>query len=322
MKIAVVGGGISGLIASFYVNEILGVGVDIYSKDIGGEYLSGGLKYLHYTPYSKMLVHDLNIPYKLKKVIGAVYWRGQMYLHPEVFWHSKSIGKSIQEWYWKATRGTESDIDKTCMNDPWKYKNEIRFGFEGMNGVLIDQLKRNVISNRINNYHSVDIDVILMNRIWDENDLVINTISFSGVSDCAYKWLYTNEYIIEGTENIWWDYLYMPQMFIHRISRSFTDNSVFNFETTESLNLDMVGTDVTKIIDWFQSKFSCKIVSRGSEWKKIKGHVGKSKIEGNSSLPDNVFLLGRYAQQDSRMTVDKVVERIFHKLNEVKEYGI
>ena len=125
MKVAVIGGGISGLVAVYYVIKILNEKVDIYTSDLGGEYLKGGLKYIHHTSYTQMLMHDLGIKYRIKKVNGAVCYKDEIYLHPEVFWHGKDIGKEMQMLHWKKTRGY-SGIDDSCMNDPWKYNSTKR----------------------------------------------------------------------------------------------------------------------------------------------------------------------------------------------------
>ena len=38
----------------------------------------------------------------------------------------------------------------------------------------------------------------------------------------------------------------------------------------------------------------------------VKGHIKNKDV--NFNIPDNVFLLGRFAQWDSRVTFDKVLE--------------
>lgn len=317
--------------------------ITIYSKDLGGEYLSGGLKFLHATPVMREFVMEImNMPAHVEKVNGAIAWERELHQHPEFFWNVPDLGRSIQRHYWKKTRGlmprqpwilSKSTFENVCMNDPWRYRNEVKLVPQGGIGSLIRNMESRILQNRIH-FEYQDIDSLFVQDVTRDSDFVVFTIPLKILGEAygfkpkfEYKPLnITRFYITGGDWPLWMDYIYVPsdKYVFHRIS-FFRDDShrlamdvEVNGDTKDSFepfDHEVLCQDVAKFINQFFPFM--EYVFSEDHLIPVKGHLQNDPAK--FEIPKNVFLLGRYAQWDSRVTFDKVLEgatKISEQINE------
>lgn len=118
VKTVILGGGISGLLAAYVLR---GQDTTIIEKDakLGGSYLDGGLKYIRQTDNMSNMLDDLRVPWTLSMPHGAILVAGVLRPHP---WWVKYLSHeerlAIQKHHWERTRGSLDNFTETCMNDP------------------------------------------------------------------------------------------------------------------------------------------------------------------------------------------------------------
>lgn len=327
--IAILGGGIAGMSAAILlVDKVEGCDITIYSKDLGGEYLSGGLKYLHATPAMlDFVMNRMRMGVHLEKVNGAVYWDGEIWQHPEWFWYLASEAATehhadeIQRQYALKTRGADAIFKHTCMNDPWTYRNEVKLVPNG-GGIpsLIKNMEAHIRHHDRIRTKIVDVDEELLERLISEYNYVIYTIpiQFLGKLLCfqaefEYRPLNIIRYfVIDGDWPIWMDYIYVPsdEFRFHRMSFfKIGLQKVIDVET----NGQFEGDELDEIIDCDIPSFirrafpSLNFAHQHNHRLSVKGQL-KSDSK-TFQIPEHIFLLGRYAQWDSRVTFDKVLGR-------------
>jgi len=85
-NIAVIGGGISGMASILLLKERYKKSeINLFTDKVGGEYLNGGLKYIHMTDYVLKFLNDFfpNNSFRVSPVSGALFYNGKIYKHPE-----------------------------------------------------------------------------------------------------------------------------------------------------------------------------------------------------------------------------------------------
>lgn len=311
MKIAILGSGISSYVLVQYLkylNSVSSIKIDIVviSEKPTGDFFSGGLKYIH---ASKNLLNFcrkiIGIEPNVKSVVGAVVWGDNIYNFPE-FVVTSGKGEKIQKEHWMKTRGDSEKFSNRCMNDPFNYHHSLAVtNFPEFIGVPPGV---KYIVKKMNLEDVVDLSL--------EYDFVISTIP-SEYLGMRCKWQRMNLYFAEfynpfSLDKIWWDYLYTPSVKIpyHRVSKN---NGTLTFESYNKI----YSSDITDFVDYLDFlSFRINSHKRFLDLRKekytikncvIKGHILDSEIKPPM---DNVILLGRYAQADSRITLDKVVDRI------------
>lgn len=324
MNIAVVGGGISGMASAYLINKnISGSKVTLITNDknLGGEYDSGGLKYVHFNWASKRFFDQIGIQYSISKVIGAVLYNEIEEPFFEFFYYNKGIGQELQSDYWEKTRGDVTrEIDRRCMNDVWSYRNDLKIEPIGGIGTAIDILK-NLLKiecyDIITNYNVCPDDInIMLNKY----DYIIYTIPVYILLNAfhikynkhkmSYKQLNISSSMVSNYDlrRIWWDYLYVPSAGykFHRISKG--DGCLY-IETNSNSNGKIENEYSTFMKKHYgiganiDSKFSVN----------IKGQISVDNDFTNeiNAMTDKIVLLGRYAEWNKRITFDKVLERIY-----------
>ena len=105
-KVLILGGGITGMAAAYlhwYYNN--NTKVTIVTNELGGEYFSGGLKYIHDTPATRKFITDLGFQPKVRKVNGAMLQQFGILPYPECFLREPERSRDfIQKSYWQKTR--------------------------------------------------------------------------------------------------------------------------------------------------------------------------------------------------------------------------
>lgn len=334
-KIAVIGGGVSGMVITVCLKNMLedSVDIDLVSNDIGGEYANGGLKYIHFTGYVKsFFVHDLDITeYKTSKIIGAINIDKSIYCYPDYLWKLNYLGQysdavGIQKQYWDKTRQVkhshyDSLFDKKCMNDPWNFNSDLKI--EPVIGGLdafIDILKQKTLISC--NWIQSNVDHLVMDHIINTYDLIFYTIpinilltymqtNISVIYDSLSIYRFNTDHHYAGNK-VWWDYLYLPddEMKFHRVSKS--QNS-FDVETTHQEN-DIVVSQFTDFMKKYYDITNLELEFASNI--KIKGHLNNALKPFN--IPDKIITVGRYAEWNKRITLDKVIKRLFVDFSEDK----
>lgn len=328
MKIAIIGAGVSGLAAATYLIRN-NIDVDIYSKDLGGEYLSGGLKYIHSTDsVNRFFDKILKLNYSIEKVVGSILLGSDVELYPEFFHKNPLDGFHIQKSYWIKTRGTEDGFNVNCMNEPWmSNKIDLKVIPDGGISRMVDHMKflvednANIIKKKLTDE---DISIII-----HEYDFVIYTIPIShmvklsameGALDESSKKLHIGIVDVPRSimRKIWFDYMYIPSgnYATHRISKSF-DNKL-HFETNGENYFEGWLTEDLKQLH--------ELLNLGNpDYKEltipIKGQILKSANEEVQDKLDenfpNVIRLGRYAEWDRRITFDDVIKSVLTRISKI-----
>jgi len=298
-SIAIVGGGIAGLTAGFYLSE---KDITIFSDKLGGEYLKGGFKYLHHTHYVEVLVNGLGITYDIEKVDGAILHNRKTFHHPDIFWTNTRLAHDLQMKHWSKTRG-DKKFDNRCMDDPTN-QNYPRGKIECHTGKVISELiDINESKNRIK-LGAIDREDLM--NIVEEYDKVIYTIPIDFLIGKKLKYEILHSYKFKYDGYYPFEYLYTPDFDVpfHRLGfdhayhtvdvevdgRNFMSelNNTFPFWAKDEL-----GITVTELLDQTQ----------------LKGHIAED-CNFEKSIPENVFLLGRYAEFNKRVLFHNVVDRI------------
>jgi hypothetical protein len=230
-KVLVLGGGITGMAAAYlhwYYNS--NTKVTIVTNKMGGEYFSGGLKYIHNTPATRKFITDLGFKPKVKKVNGALLLYHGIEPYPEYFIRQPEQDRdNIQKSYYIKTR-PESNIvfNSKCMNNPYHFSDHLALEF--------DQEMANNMVEAIKTYHNIEIkkidDVFLRDVMsplygsykkrntdfkWDK---IIYTLPIQNLYNIVMNgWggfrfkaanLVMFQVLLMERDNIWWDYLYVP----------------------------------------------------------------------------------------------------------------
>jgi hypothetical protein len=327
MKVSVLGGGISGMAAAFLFMR-KGHDVTIHSKTLGGEFTKGGLKYIHYTSVVDDFLTALDIDFQVKKVIGALHLSGEIYSYPEHFYYLGYTDSVEIQWdFYKKTREqTPNDTMKviSCMNDPWKYREHLKVETRQD---IVRELQTQLLTGNIQFNIGDDISSKDVIKITGESDLSIYTLPLGLIASAHHldieakfqKLLIFRYGVKSGLNKLWWDYLYepSPEWHHHRISKiiypshGYIDNGWLDVEVNQ-LDEFKVGLEVEDQMYQYFSEVIPELEWFYDQRVEIKGHLLESV-----TIPefDNVYLLGRYATWDSRMTFDKV-------LSQLQTYGL
>jgi hypothetical protein len=318
MKIAIFGGGISGMTAALVLkNKLKNADVSIYTKDLGGNFGAGGLKYLKYSEYSEYFMDKClpEISYGIVNPIGAIYHENEIYNFP-LYLYNIFGGSDIQKKYWVKTGRDINKFDSRCMNDAFNFRTELSIDLlEKSLNYFIDSMVSKI--QKTTKIINVNFNLELFDDVVNENDIVIYTLPLSLLSDRIGKKLKA-EFIASNLNihkygldecvlnKIWFDYLYVPDndYKFHRISID---------ESTMSLHAEVNSDDnIDKDVEKFLNE------NFGSSYI---GKIGNSNIKGQITtdidieevekvLPDNVVLLGRFAEWNKRIVWSDVVEKI------------
>lgn len=127
-KVVIVGGGMSGLVAAWVAQECGHDPVIVEPKTLGGDFLMGGLKYLHKTAPMTQLLDDLDIAWSDFAVRGGVLLRGKVEPYPACLSSmAREEADRIQSDHYRKTRHMDiGTFGAKSMNDPGANKNDRR----------------------------------------------------------------------------------------------------------------------------------------------------------------------------------------------------
>jgi hypothetical protein len=332
-RIAIIGGGISALTAAYLIKKkfINKVAIDIISNDdLGGEFLKGGFKYMYYTKDIADIFDQLNIPYELKVINGALYYQDKIYQYPFCLF-SNQVNNKVQNEYWMKTRDDAETFDDRCMNNPWSLRTEIKIEPLTKNKYADYLLSIIEFIKRDDGIRSIvaTVDSKNIQHMYSEYDLIIYTIPITILLESMNIKYNIEDFINQSlciiraeadTYKIWWDYLYVPESGFpfHRISK-IGKNNYLDFEVNNN-NYKYI----YECIKRFGKKIDIDKISITNDYAiKLKGQISIDAKISHYNIFDNIILLGRFAEWNKKITYDLVVHKILNEIipNITKKIG-
>lgn len=316
MDVVILGGGISGLMASAALQMVGASDITIIDPGPpGGAFLKGGFKYLHATKHLEYFLSQRDIAWTTAPIKGGILIDGEIKPYPA---YLTSIPKpqalAIMRMHYEKTRGREAKFSETAMNDPWGPKpNRLCLDFKQLVGACLRGVKW--VNAHV---EAVEVDgTVKTNRGSYSSTHIVNTLPlwlFGGMLrgheiSTQFKSAKTNKLNVfrcmTTSEKLsGYDYVYTPRTpanMVHRVSDS---GHGLDFETARPITqLAAVFEDINSIIDGVGLAFSGYT---------SPGHImpDPSMLEYIDELPRNWLMAGRYAAWDARCTADKVYESV------------
>jgi len=321
MKVAIVGGGMSGLVAAYVFQQYRDISVTIYEPGRPGvAFLAGGLKYIHRTDETVQMLHDHSVVFTNYTVRGGILLHGTVEQYPGCFSGMQpERSKRIQEDHWRKTRHTEpGDFSLRSMNDPEASgpRRALRCALnELVDAMLADVHVRPEAIKRIEpnrligrtgqpygfHYAIVTIPLWIVRCMVDWHipeayAMKLNVVTAEPLRDPFARW----DYVYTP---------YTPASLIHRISPTENGYSCeFNGAWEEGATNDRVASDLNFL---FPSGWVINDVKRN-----LSGHL--LPLPERPKWPDNIKPLGRFTRWEPRATTDATL-RDAHKL--AQEWG-
>lgn len=329
-KVLIVGGGIAGLIANWTFKQHKNVEVSILEPGrVGGDFLAGGLRYIHATEEMVSMLSDNLVTYTNYQVSGGILLRGSVWPYPTVL-KTMAVADRIrvQSDHYRKTRRTEPSGEDALksMNDPESTGS--RGALRADAGALIRKLE-SAATVLVDGAVAVETPqgthwprVLGTSGIRHAYDYLVFTIPLWAVRRMV-PWfvpealaLKLNIVNIDVTRDPLskWDYVYTPYTpggLIHRISpRDGGWTAEFNGDWIEKD--DETSLKLTSDLNFlFPNGWALNVVRKG-----LNGHL--LPLDSAPEWPVNVRPIGRFAEWDPRATADVVLSNCW-KL--AKEWG-
>jgi len=312
-KVIVVGGGISGLVASYVFNQFYDIEVTVFEPNkLGGEFSSGGLKYLHKSNLIRSMLGELGLAYSNFTIKGGIHLQGEVKDYRK---HMQKVGRKaferIQHDHYVKTRKMEpSEFSTKCMNDP--FSGNTKKGMRCDLNALIEELgKRANINNSAIATFSLDAGIAInTNAVTFDFDYLVFTIPlwiikkighFEHFPDSTAMALHLINVKPVGNPYVRWDYVYTPYTPGNSIHRLSYVDGFYSCEVSGEMNESGVYSDLNFL---FPNGFEIL------EWKRnMKGHL--LPLAEPPQWPERVAPLGRFASWNPRATVDVVMEQAY-----------
>lgn len=317
-KVVIVGGGMSGLMAAWVVQERGHDPIIIEPRALGGDFLMGGLKYIHKTAAMVKLLDDLDIPWADFTVKGGVLLRGAVEPYPACLSSMDAAEAArIQADHYRKTRHMDiGTFGAKSMNDPGANKGDRR-ALRCDPKALIDAIAEGteVIKAGVTSIHAEIKPGMSAGHVLMDNG---HKLSYDRCIVTLPLWVLAtmcNWYIPEGLAMalnivrihpmardpyVQWDYVYTPYTpgdAVHRISQVENGwDAEINGEWSE-----MEGGAMDDIASLWPDGFRIIRAVPG-----LKGHL--LDLSTQPEWPDNVAPLGRFAKWDPRATTDVTLD--------------
>lgn len=308
MRVVIVGGGVSGLVASYVFKQRGADVVVLEPKTVGGEFLAGGLKYIHNSEGMAQLFEALGLPFSNYTIQGGILLKGKVESYPKVFQSlPKDEALRVQADHYRKTRRTEGGKDAPkAMNDPAavKPRRALRCNFADMikelaqratiqkAGLLRIKTKTNEVA--LTTFKRIPYDCLILTiPLW----IIQETAPFHVPQGMAMR---LNTVNVRPVKDRFarWDYVYTPYTpagVVHRFSPT---GQAYSVEINGSLDRTRLGSDLNFI---FNEGYAIEAIREG-----LKGHL--LPLDSQPDWPDNVAPLGRFAKWDSRATTDVTLD--------------
>lgn len=331
-KVVIIGGGVAGLIANYVVNQHRRVApIVLEAGRVGGEWLSGGLRYIHSTPEMASMIIDIGSVFSNYTVRGGILLKGKVEPYPEVLRTlDPDVSKRIQHDHWRKTRQIEpvAAFGDKSMNDPEASgpRTALRTDAGDVLRRLVDraivykeEVRQVTPGAVVTNLREIEYDYI----IWTAPLWVAKKVLFFGLPDALAIRLNIvtispmkikhdvdpKKPIVGALHDPYasWDYVYTPYTpdnLIHRLSSS-EDGYMCEFsgawpEECEDTTLRLTN-DLNSL---FVNGWTIERVVRG-----LNGHL--LPLPFVPTWPEHIQPLGRFAQWSPRATADVVLEHAF-----------
>ncbi len=280
-------------------------------REPGGDFLLGGLKYIHRTDAMADMFDALGLAWSDYKINGGILLRGTVEPYPKCFAKmGKSEAERIQADHFRKTRRTEpGEFGSEAMNDPAAAKGPrraIRCDFRAM--ISRFAARANIIKYGLARIDSKNKRILLSNGEWKSYTQLVLTIPLWVIRGMA------DFYVPQGVamnlnliqvrplrdRYARWDYVYTPYTPANAIHRLSPKGSGYfceingDWDRQEPLAMD----DLAFI---FQDGFLIEDIKRG-----VKGHL--LDLQEQPKWPKEVAPLGRFAKWDPRATTDVTLE--------------
>lgn len=311
-KVAIIGGGVSGLIASWVFHQC-GAQVRLFEPGKkGAGFFSGGLKYFVRTDEMVRLVNDLGLAFSVQVVRGGILLHGQVEQFPACFrTMEESRAQRIRDDHYRKTRGLEPGIHAVkSMNDPFS---TARKALSCDLAEFVRRLADYRVSSHVNEMvygvdHVAKALLLKSGARFTYDYLVVTTplwvtrkIAKFPLPEAMAVKLNVVDLDTMGKDTFArWDYVYTPytpENLVHRVSPSEGGYSVeFNGDWGADTPLRLQG-DLNFL---FGNAWALNNVAKG-----LPGHL--LPLGEAPTWPADVQPLGRFAAWDSRMTTDRTL---------------
>lgn len=310
-KVIIVGGGISGLVSSYIFQQYYDIDVTIFEPNKpGGEFASGGLKYLHRSELVRSMLGELDLAYSNFTIKGGIHIQGKVRDYRK---YMQEVGRKaferIQHDHFLKTRKMEpSEFSTKCMNDPFSgnTKKGMRCDLNALIGKLSERAK---INNSAIATFSLDAGLAIDTRASTfDFDYLVFTVPlwivkkighFEHFPDSTAMALSLVNVKPIGNPYVRWDYVYTPYTPGNAIHRLSYVDGFYSCEVSGEFDESGVYSDLNYL---FPKGYEIL------EWKKgLKGHL--LPLAETPQWPEKVAPLGRFASWNPRATVDVVMEQ-------------
>ncbi len=309
--IVIVGGGVSGLVASYVFAQYGRHSVILEPQTPGGDFLLGGLKYIHRTDAMAAMFDELALAWSDYKITGGILLRGKVELYPKCFSAmEKSEAERIQADHFRKTRRLEpGQFGSSAMNDPAAAKGPrraIRCDFKSMVSKLVS--RATVLKHGLSKIDSRNNAVQLSSGLWIDYARLILTIPLWVVRTMADFYvphgmaMKLNLIQVRPLQDHYarWDYVYTPYTPANAVHRFSPKGTGYSCEVNgDWKRQEPHARDDLAFI--FQDGFLVEGIETN-----VKGHL--LALQEVPAWPDNVAPLGRFAKWDPRATTDVTLE--------------
>jgi hypothetical protein len=323
----ILGGGISGLLAAWVFREQSPLLIE-GSHALGGNYTTGGLKYIRRTPAFEALAAQLDVPWKPYRPKGGIFINiFDVEPYPETFRHLPAWERNeIQVRHWHRTRGTNEGFTPTCMNDPMGEGDAEAMDMDHAH--LIERLSSGLRHGTVPTGEWRGVSVYTGTRVVSVHPKYIDVAMSPGVNvTIPYKRLITTlplplmsklapwanlpaapearpltvafiqalPVYMRSQKAMEMDYIYTPHArVIHRISRVRETDGRFSWQA------EAAGKRMPE--EFAQDLPDAKMVLAN-----LPGHL--LPLPKPVEWPDTIAPLGRFAEWDTRSTAEKTLDR-------------
>lgn len=309
-RVVIVGGGVSGLVAS-YVFKKRAPSVEVIvlePRSAGGEFLAGGLKYIHRSDNMVKMFEELDLAHSHYTVQGGILLRGEVESYPKCFTTlPKDEAVRVQADHYRKTRRTEGGRDlRKAMNDPaaTKPRRALRCNFEEMVKTLarratlwretLIRIRPKTNEVAITGSKRLGYDFLVLTvPLW----ITKQAAPFFVPHGMAMR-LNAIQVLPARDRFARWDYVYTPYTPADAVHRFSPSGMSYSVEVNGELDKTKLESDLNFI---FNEGYAIEGVREG-----LKGHL--LPLDAEPEWPQNVAPLGRFAKWDSRATTDVTLD--------------
>lgn len=308
-RIAVIGGGIAGLIAAEVFRSAGNTVVLVEKNALGGDFLNGSQKCIRKTHNMIDLLNRLEIPWSDHTIRSGILLRGNVVTFPDSFEDIPVHEISrIHADYYRKTRGISiSEFGQKSMNEPGTGKNDRRAlrcdpstlvkalgARANVAKVEIEKITEDAIFTTDKRAMTFDYCIITM-PLWAANKLVDWYVPEAvAVAQNVLRVLPKVDPFVR------WDSIYTPYTPGNAIHRINVFESCWDCEYNGPFD-ESYARALDDICTLFPSGFRIQRV-----FSNLKGHL--FPLSENAQWPENVVPLGPFAKWDIKSTADSCLE--------------